>query len=77
MAIVKEKNSIEELTSFPPIRCDTHFKYNIKLAHDFFYNQNIKWVSLGEVIDKMQNGMNVKTEFYSMEKTDIHYLSVS
>ena len=77
MAIIKEKNSLVELTSFSPIRCDTHFKYNIKLAHDFFSNQNIKWVSLGETIDKMQNGMNVKTEYYSMEKTDIYYLSVS
>lgn len=77
MAIKQEKNSIEELTSFPPIRCDTHFKHNIKLAHNFFSNEKIKWVSLGEIIDKMQNGMNVKTDYYSMDKTDIYYLSVS
>ena len=77
MAIKQEKNSIEELTLFSPVRCDTHFKYNIKLAYNFFSNEKIKWVSLGEIIDKMQNGMNVKTDYYSMDKTDIYYLSVS
>ncbi len=77
MAIIQENNSLEELTSFSPIRCDTHFKHNIKLAHNFFSNEKIKWISLGEVIEKMQNGMNVKTEYYSMDKTDIYYLSVS
>ena len=77
MAIVVEQNSVEYLTSFSPIRCDTHFKYNIKLADKFFSNENIIWVSLGSVIDKIQNGMNLKTDFYSMEETDILYLSVS
>lgn len=77
MAIIVEKNSVEYLTSFSPIRCDTHFKHNIKLADDFFSNEDIVWVSLGSVIDKIQNGMNVKTDFYSMEETEILYLSVS
>jgi hypothetical protein len=77
MAIVIEKNSVEYLTSFSPIRCDTHFKHNIKLADRFFSNEEIVWVSLGSILDKVQNGMNVKTDFYSMEETDILYLSVS
>lgn len=77
MAIIVEKNSVEYLTSFSPVRCDTHFKYNIKLADNFFSNEDIVWVSLGSIIDKVQNGMNVKTEFYSMEETEILYLSVS
>lgn len=77
MAIIIEKNSVEYLTSFPPIRCDTHFKHNIKLADKFFSNEEIVWVSLGSVLDKVQNGMNLSTEFYSMEETDILYLSVS
>ncbi len=77
MAIVQEKNSVEELTLFPPIRCDTHFKYNIKVAHDFFENEEITWIPLGEVIEEMKNGMNVETKYYSMEKTEIYYLSVS
>jgi hypothetical protein len=77
MAIVFEKNSIDYLSSFSPIRCDTHFKYNIKLADKFFSNPKINWVSLGSILDKVQNGMNVTTDFYSMEETDILYLSVS
>lgn len=77
MAIIVEKNSVEYLTSFSPVRCDTHFKHNIKLADNFFSNEEIVWVSLGSIIDKVQNGMNVKTEFYSMEETEILYLSVS
>jgi hypothetical protein len=77
MAIIVEKNSVEYLTSFSPIRCDTHFKHNIKLADIFFSNEEIVWVSLGSILDKIQNGMNVKTDFYSMEETDILYLSVS
>ena len=77
MAIIFEKNSIDYLASFSPVRCDTHFKYNIKLADKFFSNDKINWVSLGSVLDKVQNGMNVTTDFYSMEETDILYLSVS
>lgn len=77
MAINFENNSVEYLTSFSPIRCDTHFKYNIKLADEFFSNSDIVWVSLGSVIEKIQNGMNVTTDYYSMEETDNLYLSVS
>lgn len=77
MAIIVEKNSVEYLTTFSPVRCDTHFKYNIKLADNFFSNEDIVWVSLGSIIDKIQNGMNIKTEFYSMEETETLYLSVS
>ena len=77
MAIIFEENSIEYLSAFSPIRCDTHFKYNIKLADKFFSNEKINWVSLGSVLDKVQNGMNVTTDYYSMEETDIMYLSVS
>lgn len=77
MAIVFEKNSIDYLAGFSPIRCDTHFKHNIKLADKFFSNDKISWVSLGSVLDKVQNGMNIKTEFYSMDETDLMYLSVS
>ncbi len=77
MAIIVEKNSVEYLTSFSPIRCDTHFKHNIKLADRFFSNEEIVWVSLGSILDRVQNGMNIKTDYYSMEETDIMYLSVS
>jgi len=77
MAIIVEKNSVEYITSFSPIRCDTHFKHNIKLADKFFSNEEVVWVSLGSVLEKVQNGMNVKTDFYSMEETDTLYLSVS
>ncbi len=77
MAIIVEKNSVEYLTSFAPIRCDTHFRHNIKLADNFFSNEDIVWVSLGSVLKKVQNGMNVTTNFYSMEQTDNLYLSVS
>lgn len=77
MAIIFEKNSIEYLANFSPVRCDTHFKHNIKLADKFFSNEKINWVSLGSVLKKVQNGMNVTTSYYSMEETDILYLSVS
>jgi hypothetical protein len=77
MAIVIEENSISDLSAFSPIRCDTHFKYNIKLANNFFINEKVTWVSLGSILDKVQNGMNITTDYYSMEETDIMYLSVS
>lgn len=77
MAILKELNSINSISLYPPLRCDTHFKYNIKLAEDFFANDDVTWVSLGSVLEKVRNGMNVKTEYYSMEETGIMYLSVS
>jgi len=77
MAVIFEKNSIDYIAQFPPVRCDTHFKHNIGLADKFFSNNKIIWVSLGSVLKKMQNGMNIPTEYYSMEKTCILYISVS
>ena len=77
MAIIKEKNSLYYISGFMPVRCDSYFKHNIQLSDNFFLNQDIEFVSLGSVLEKMQNGMNVKTDFYSMEETDILYLSVS
>ncbi len=77
MAIRYEENSLEYITKYSPIRCDTHFKANIKLADKFFSNPKISWVQLGSFLEKVQNGMNIKTEYYSMENTDIYYLSVS
>ena len=77
MAIIVEKNSVEYLSLFPPIRCDTHFMYNIKKADEFFSNERVTWVALGSILEKVQNGMNVKTDYYSMEETDNLYLSVS
>jgi hypothetical protein len=54
MAIITEENSIEYLSAFSPIRCDTHFKYNIKLADKVFSQMKISvWVSLGSVLDKV------------------------
>lgn len=77
MAIIMEKNSLYYLSAFPPIRCDTHFKYNIKVADEFFLNDKIVWVKLGSALEKVRNGMNIKTDYYSMEETDTLYLSVS
>ena len=77
MAIVIEKNSVNYIASFSPIRCDTYFKRNIKVAESFFSNEKITWVALGSVLEGVRNGMNIKTEFYSMEETDTLYLSVS
>lgn len=77
MAIVMEKNSLNYLAGFSPIRCDTHFRYNIKVADGFFSNEKITWVALGSVLENVRNGMNIKTEYYSMEETDTFYLSVS
>ncbi len=77
MAIIAEKNTLTEILNYQPMRCDTHFKHNIILANGFFSNPNIEWVSLGSVLNNVRNGMNVSTEFYSMEDTDYHYISVS
>lgn len=77
MAIIQESNSINYLANFSPIRCDTHFKHNIKIADKFFSNKKVSWVSLGSVLDSVQNGMNLTTQYYSMDDTDILYLSVS
>lgn len=77
MAIVMEKNSLNYLAGFAPIRCDTHFRYNIKVADGFFSSEKITWVALGSVLENVRNGMNIKTDYYSMEETDTLYLSVS
>lgn len=72
-----EKNSLHYLAGFSPVRCDTHFKYNIKLTDEFFSNEKIAWVALGSALENVRNGMNIKTDYYSMEETDNLYLSVS
>lgn len=77
MAITTESNSLTDILNYQPMRCDTHFKHNIILSSDFFSNPDIEWVSLGSILNNVRNGMNVNTEFYSMEETDYHYLSVS
>ena len=77
MAIIEKDNSLSYITQFSPIRCDGHFKKNISLSDKFFKNNELTWVSLGSVIDSIQNGMNVSTDYYSMEETDILYISVS
>lgn len=77
MAITTEINSLADILKYQPMRCDTHFKHNIILTSDFFSNPDIEWVSLGSILSTVRNGMNVNTEYYSMEETDYHYLSVS
>ena len=77
MAIISEKNSLADILKYRPMRCDTHFKHNILLASDFFSNPEIEWVSLGSILNNVRNGMNVNTEYYSMEETEYVYLSVS
>jgi restriction endonuclease S subunit len=77
MAMIVEKNSLHYLAGFAPVRCDTHFKYYIKQADSFFSNANISWAALGSVLEDVRNGMNIKTDYYSMEQTDTLYLSVS
>lgn len=77
MGIIKETNSVVDLCKHAPLRCDTHFKHNIKAANEFFLNPNIQWVSLGSILENVRNGMNVGTNQYSMDETDILYISVS
>lgn len=77
MAITIENNSMVDILNYQPMRCDTHFKHNILLSNNFFSNPNIEWVSLGSILNNVRNGMNIKTDYYSMEETDYHYLSVS
>ena len=77
MGIIIEKNSLDYLTNFSPVRCDTHFKHNIKQADSFFSNTRITWFALGSILEEVRNGMNVKTDYYSMEETNTLYLSVS
>lgn len=75
--IVCEKNSLSHVCRFSPMRCDTHFTHYIRRAENFFSNKKIEWVALGSVLDKVQNGMNVSTSYYSMDKTNLYYLSVT
>lgn len=77
MAIVVERNSLSYITRYSPIRCDTHFRHNIQIAESFFSRPNTEWVSLGSVLCDVRNGMNVPTEYYSMEETEVLYISVS
>jgi len=77
MAVTLEKNSLHYISGFAPVRCDTHFRHNVKLADEFFTDESVTWVALGSVLYDVRNGMNVKTEYYSMEETDTLYLSVS
>lgn len=77
MGIIRRDNSLLEVVKYQPLRCDTHFKYNMMLARDFFFDHKIEWVSLGSVLRNIRNGMNVGTEYYSMEETAYHYISVS
>ena len=77
MAIIEETNSLLDIVKYTPIRCDTHFKYNIKLANHFFENNSIEWVSLGSILKNIRNGMNISTDYYSMEATNYEYISVS
>lgn len=77
MAIVIEKNSLDYLAGFSPVRCDTHFRHNIKQADSFFSSSGITWFALDSILEEVRNGMNIKTDYYSMEKTNIFYLSVS
>ena len=77
MGIIIEKNSLNDVTNFSPIRCDTHFKHNIKQADRFFSSPEITWFALGSVLEDVRNGMNINTKYYSMEETNTFYLSVS
>ena len=77
MAIIAERNSLNYISRFNPLRCDTHFKKYIKISDEFFLNDRIEWVSLGSVLAKVRNGLNASTSLYSMEETDTLYLSVS
>lgn len=77
MAIVIEKNSLDYLAGFSPVRCDTHFKHNIKQAYTFFFSPGTTWFALDSILEEVRNGMNVTTQYYSMEKTNVFYLSVS
>lgn len=77
MAVIIESNSLSDVLKYRPMRCDTHFKHNILKANDFFSNQNVEWVSLGSALKHVRNGMNINTEYYSMEETEYYYISVS
>lgn len=77
MAIVFEENTLAYVASFAPLRCDTYFKRHIKEADAFFGQKEIEWVSMGSLVEDVRNGLNVGTEYYSMDPTDCLYISVS
>ena len=77
MAVIQERNSLAEVAKYNPLRCDTHFKHNIRLSDTFFQNPAVEWVSLGSVLENVRNGMNLATSYYSMEETSYKYISVS
>lgn len=77
MAIVFEANTLEYVASFAPLRCDTYFKRQIKEADAFFGQKQIDWVLMSSLVEDVRNGLNVGTEYYSMEPTDCLYISVS
>lgn len=76
MAIVIKSNSVHHICKYPPMRCDTHFIRHIQQSEPFF-SIDTEWVELGSVLGYVSNGMNVDTKYYSMEQTNILYVSVS
>lgn len=70
-------NSMKIVTAYPSLRLDTFFYENMKKAEDFF-NRDIKWTKLGYLIDKISNGENLATDWYSVDgESKVMYLSVS
>ena len=63
MAVIQERNSLAEVAKYNPLRCDTHFKHNIRLSDTFFQNPAVEWVSLGSVLENVRNGMNLATSY--------------
>jgi len=77
MAIVYEQGDLSVLAQYPPVRCDTHFLHLIARTRAFFTQPGVTWVSLGSVLEDVRNGVNVGTDLYSMDPTDVLYISVS
>ena len=70
-------NSMQLITLYPSFRLDTFFFENMYKAEDFF-NKDIKWTKLGYLIDRISNGENLATDWYSVEgDSKVMYLSVS
>ena len=76
MAISIVENSVGHLCKYTPMWCDTHFIRHIQQSEPFL-SIDAEWVELGSVLEDVSNGMNVGTEHYSMEQTDVLYISVS
>jgi len=78
MAILTHQSSLQNLTQYTPMRCDTHFITNMsKAAKSFFDHKDISWVSLGSVLEDVRNGVNLGTSLYAMDETTNLYISVS